>query len=132
MLGGDPTETRDDILMTEQLLKEIKPKMLMCSLLIPFPGSEINKKMKEKGYIKDEKWDGYVLFGKKPLNYRTDYFTSEELRKIQNKLLIKFYLRPSFIINKLLSFHSFKELQYWIKIGIDFIKETVFRVSERN
>ncbi len=131
ILGGDPSETTYDMKMTEKLLKEIKPKLLSCAILIPFPGTEINKTMKEKGYIRDEKWDDYVFFGGKPLNYRTDYFTYEELRKIQNKLLMKFYLRPTFVINKLLSISSFKELKYWVSIAIDFMKEVVFRVSER-
>ncbi len=130
ILGADPSETKYDIRMTERLLRRIKPRMLSCAILIPFPGTEINKTMKEKGYIKDEKWNDYVLFGKRPPDYRTDYFTYEELREIQNKLLMKFYLRPSFIINKLLTIHSLKELKYWIRITIDFIKEVIFRVSE--
>ena len=131
IMVGWPDETDYDIDMTYKLLKEIKPKMLMCSLMIPFPGTEVNKMMKEKGYIKDENWNDYVLFGKKPPPYRTDHFTFKELRKKQNKLIRMFYLRPSFIMMKLLSIRSFKELLYWFKIGIDFIKEVIFNVSEK-
>ena len=127
IVGSHPSETKEDINMTKKLLKEIRPSVFACALLIPFPGTEINETMRARGYIKEEKWDDYVFFGKKPLDFRTDHFTYKELRKIQNRILMKFYLHPVFIIKKLLSVRGVSELKYWFRIGSDFIKEVFFK-----
>jgi len=132
ILGADPSETMADIKLSEKLIREIKPKTFAVSILMPFPGTEARKKMLEKGYIQDEKWEDYLFFGKTPPNFRTDNFTYEELRKIQNRMLMKFYLRPSYAWSKLRSIRNIREFKYWFKIGIDFIKSVVFRATEKS
>lgn len=129
ILGADPSETMADIKLTEKLIREIKPLTFAVSILMPFPGTEIRKKMLEKGYIRDEKWEDYLFFGQTPPNFRTDNFTYQELKKIQRRMLMKFYFWPGYLWNKLRSIKNPREFRYWFKVGIDFIKSVVFSSS---
>ncbi len=124
IIGCHPTETRDDIKMTTKLIYEIEPDILMLSIMVPYPGTEIYKIMKEKGYLDEgTRWNDFVFFSYKPA-WRTDYFSSSELFNIYRNLLRGFYLRPKYIFKILKKIKSWNELLYWTKAGIDFIRRT--------
>lgn len=131
ILGSHPSETMEDIRMTERLIREIKPQTFACSILIPFPGTEIRRIMEEKGYIKNEKWEDYVFIGGKAPPFRTDHFTYDELRKIQKRLLTRFYLRPSYLWRRLLAIRSGRELKYWARVGVDFVRKIALRGGDK-
>jgi anaerobic magnesium-protoporphyrin IX monomethyl ester cyclase len=119
IIGGHPSETIEDIRAIRRLVREIRPSTFSCSVLIPYPGTEIYHTMKVRGYIPEENWDEYVLIGAGP-RYRTDNFTYAQLRKFQNSMLAAFYLRPGFFLKRLFSVRSPGELAYWIKAAVSF------------
>ncbi len=52
---GIPTETLEDVKMTEKLIKESKPQIGGCQIFYPLPRTKIWDFCKEKGWIKEPK-----------------------------------------------------------------------------
>ena len=54
ILIGNPTETLEDIRMTKELLKEIKPSLTLFNFLTPMPGSELYDMALANGWMSDK------------------------------------------------------------------------------
>ncbi|HOW97311.1 MAG TPA: radical SAM protein [Kiritimatiellia bacterium] len=57
-LVGCPEETMEDIELTRQLVKRIKPSFSEFYFLIPFPGSELFEQATANGWLKDRSYEG--------------------------------------------------------------------------
>ncbi|MDP2921140.1 MAG: radical SAM protein [Candidatus Omnitrophota bacterium] len=121
MLGNHPLETMDDIKATMDLIIELDPDLMAFSLTAPFPGTELNRIMKEGGYLGEEKWDEFVLYGGTP-SWRFGSLKIDELKKIQKDFTRRFYLRPGYIFKELGKIKSLGEFFYWLRIGVSMIK----------
>lgn len=121
IIGSHPTETREDIDKTIDLIKKTNPDLISASVIVPYPGTRLYDLMKERNHIFSEDWEKYVMFGQKPL-WRTDNFGPDELLKIQRKILKSFYLRTGYIIHILKKIRSVEEAKYWGEVGLDFLK----------
>lgn len=121
MLGNHPLETRDDIKATMDLIMDLDPDLVAFSLTAPFPGTELNRVMKEGGYIDKEKWDEFVLYGGIP-SWRFEYLGIDELKDIQKHFTRKFYLRPGYIFRELGKLRNVKEFFYWLRIGLSMVR----------
>ncbi len=126
LIGQHPDETLDDVKKTLHLMKEIRPTFASVTITVPFPGTELNRMMKERGCLGKENWENFVMFGKKP-EWRTKYFSSEDLVRLQKWVMRKYYLRLGYIIPKLLEIRSLNELKYYVNVGFDFIKNVVLK-----
>ncbi len=101
---GVPSETNEDIAQTVNLIKEIGPEHLHCSICTPMPKTYLYQKMLDAGEIKNDYW---LEFAKKPdCNFKTPFasqiFNTQELRRMQNEIQKKFYFSPSVILKELL------------------------------
>ncbi len=83
-LLGMPTETREDILMTEKLVENIRPDVVGFTILCPYPGSDFYDHEKFKD-IEWEKTDEYSNDF-----WRTGNFSNLELKEWQKYLTQKF------------------------------------------
>lgn len=121
IIGGHPSETTEDIDMTRRLLDRISPDIIMASVVVPYPGTELYKIMKMKSQIlNDKKWDSFVLYGKEP-SWKTDNFSPKDLLALQRKILRNFYFRPLYILRIMKKMRSVKEFFYWIYAGLEFL-----------
>lgn len=100
---GHPSETYQDIKMTKQILKEIKPESFDVTILTPYPGSKIydNAKASNKFIGYSDEYNGlyfsrpdfskdetfYKGTGIHPCFTRTDELSSEDLVNIRQELL---------------------------------------------
>lgn len=121
MLGNHPEETMDDINLTLSLIREIEPDFIAFSITCPFPGTDLNRLMKEGGYIGRENWDDFVLFGGTP-SWRYAYLNVSDLKRIQTDFMRRFYTRPRYIFKELMKVKSPRELSYWANIARDMLK----------
>ena len=121
MLGNHPLETMDDIKATMDLIMELDPDLAAFSMTAPFPGTELNKVMKEGGYLDKEKWDEFVLYGGTP-SWRFEYLGINELKDIQKDFTKRFYLRPGYIFKELRKLKNLKEFIYWLRIGVSMVR----------
>jgi len=109
---GYPTETREDILKTIAFAKSLPIKRAQFSLFKAYPGTEITKWLLDTGRIKGLNYDSFMY-------YKTDYvpegMTADELKKLQRKAFLSFYLRPSAIWNLIRDVKSFEHLRFITK-----------------
>ncbi len=59
ILDSHPEETAENIKLTEQIIKEIKPDVFQLGIICPYPGNEIYNIMHEYGLIKDIDWNQF-------------------------------------------------------------------------
>ncbi len=122
ILGSHPSETMEDVNKSIQLIDEIEPDILSFSVIAPYPGTAVYDMMRSKNLLNNDiQWDNFVLFGKEPA-WRTENFSPDELVRIQNQVLRRFYFRPSYIYRQLFKKDSLSEWAYWIKGAMAFFK----------
>jgi len=122
IIGSDPSEGVEDIEMTRKLIMSLPWTFISVSIIVPYPGTPVYKKMQEKKLIaKDAAWEDFVMFGKIPM-WRTDNFLPEDLIKMQKNLTKEFYLNPKYIFNRLMSVRSWTDINYWFGAGIAYLK----------
>ena len=108
---GVPSETRQDMDMTMNLIKEIKPDHFHCSICTPMPKTYLYNKLMLEGLIKEDYW---LDFAKNPEpSFKTPFasqvFTGEELRGIQNAIQKQFYFNPRIVLREILMTGNFKQ-----------------------
>ncbi len=121
---GSPTETKEDILETIKFAKKLNPDYVQITLLTPFPGTRIYKWGLEQKVFSSDHW---LEFSKNPTpEFKTKYWTkelsNEELQNLLNYAYKQFYVRPSYILKRIVSIKSPAELIRKIKAGLKVIK----------
>jgi anaerobic magnesium-protoporphyrin IX monomethyl ester cyclase len=121
MIGCHPDETLEDIEMTRDLIFRLKPDILAVNISIPYPGTELNRILKERGILKREDWDEFVMFFANP-SWELGRVPMREIKRILRQLTYGYYLRPSYLLNAITRNAAPKELGYWFSLGFSFLK----------
>jgi anaerobic magnesium-protoporphyrin IX monomethyl ester cyclase len=92
---GLPGDTKETIRETIEWAKKLKPDMIQIEQIVPFPGTEFYDWAKAKGYLKTEDPDDW-LDETGQLGFLIDYpnLSSEEIKKMRDKLTLEFYTDP--------------------------------------
>lgn len=96
---GMPGDTKEIMNKTVQFVHKLKPNYAIYSLATPYPGTRFYKEAFEKNLIKIKDWSKYTLIT--PILETIDC-SLNDMRKIQAKAFMKFYLRPHYIIRQFL------------------------------
>ena len=92
---GHPKETRESIQHTIDFIKELDVDMLNIAIMIPYPGTKVHQ-MAEKGEgnyrLLTKDWSEYTKQRGGPLELKD--IPLRELRKIQARCYLRYYLRP--------------------------------------
>ena len=108
---GLPGETKETIEQTFQFAKKLNPDMAFFQQAVPFPGTEFYNWCKQNGYLITEDFDKWL-----DSNGRLDFLVSYpnlsnvELRKIRDKLMLRFYTSPKHIWQTIIHNLSFDEI----------------------
>ncbi len=94
---GMPEDTRESMQKTIEFVKSLNPSYALYSLATPYPGTRFYKETFEKNLIKIKDWSKFTLIS--PVLETIDC-TKEDLRDIQKKAFLKFYLRPGYLIRQ--------------------------------
>ncbi|WP_225370011.1 hypothetical protein [Methanobrevibacter arboriphilus] len=100
-LKGDNLDTINE---TFEFAKKVYPDMCFFQQAVPFPGTEFYEWVKDEGYLITEdysKWlndDGYLNC---LVNY--PYASAEEIEKIRDNLMSKYYFSFTYIFKTFLS-----------------------------
>jgi len=119
---GSPTETKDEIEQTIKWAKHLSLDTVQFTLLTPFPGTE-SYEMYLKSTPTPEDFNNFrvhenVFFYSKEL-------PPEEILRLRRKAYKEFYLRPKYIMKRLLEINSFDSIKKSInnvKILINMVK----------
>jgi anaerobic magnesium-protoporphyrin IX monomethyl ester cyclase len=126
LIGSHPDETLADINQTRRLIKELKPHKLLLSVVVPFPGTKVREQMLERNLIFSNDWRRYVLMDNSPPPWRTTNFNSEELKKMQNKILVEFYFNGVNILRNLKYMRTFSNFKAYFLSAVHIITEYLF------
>jgi radical SAM superfamily enzyme YgiQ (UPF0313 family) len=121
MIGCHPDETLQDIEMTKNLIHKLRPDIMALNITIPYPGTEFNRILKERGILKSEDWDEFVLFFSNP-SWELGSVPMKEIKRILKQITYGYYLRPSYVLKTISRNASLKELRYWFSLGFSFLK----------
>jgi anaerobic magnesium-protoporphyrin IX monomethyl ester cyclase len=113
---GSPEETKETLQKTLDLAMEINPSFALFSKTVMIPGSELFEWGVGKGYISKDYWERFLRGEEKNGAPTIDTPKLPEAEvdryiKLANK---KFYLRPTYMIKKLLAIRS--PYQFWRQV----------------
>ena len=122
IIGSDPSETLDDLAMTQDLIRSLPWTFVSVSIIVPYPGTPVARRMGELDLIPpDTTWEDYVMIGVPP-RWRTVHFTPRDLIRLQRQITRQFYLNPRYLVRQLSSIRSLSEVRYWIAAGASYAK----------
>lgn len=111
---GSPGETLNSIKETMNFAKKLKLGFAQFSITTPFPGTELYNLYLENGGRSDIPWEDYVYAGsgegKAPV-FESDVLKRKDIVEWQKKAYRDFYLRPSYIWQRILSSKSPGEIK---------------------
>ena len=94
---GFPWENRDDIINTLNFIFKINPDFIEIHIAMPYFGTELYNECDRYKTINSEAW-GNDYFS--PNTIGTATVPMSEIKKLKKKYLLRFYLRPGYIIKK--------------------------------
>lgn len=115
MLGTCPEEKPADIFYTLKRLKQLPIENVMFSIATPFKGTQFYQFCQKEGYLIDES-DEINPFGKAMISL--PYLSNRDLEYYERYAYRSFYLRPSIIWRRMLSYRSFRNFFNDIKITL--------------
>lgn len=111
---GTPGDTKENMLNTVEFAKRLKVDFAHFNKFTPFPGSELYRELVRAGYnfSFDMAWND--------LNHKEHIYVPQDLTPKQYTELLgvlykKFYLRPNYILRRLLSLRTWDEFKGHIK-----------------
>lgn len=119
-LIGFPWEKFEHLKETEKLIFELDTDFMELSVVTPFKGSELYS------VISSHFGENFQILGKdsfKNLTTGTEFLSKDDLIKFRKRVILKYHLRPSFLIKKLFSKDiTFSLLKNYILYGIRLLK----------
>jgi anaerobic magnesium-protoporphyrin IX monomethyl ester cyclase len=124
---GNPGETEKTVRETIDLAKELCPDYAVFSVTMLFPNTDLYKWAVAKGCIQDRYWYMhtspsyiFVSFARGQLALKD--LPIERQAKLQKKAYREYYLRPRYILHRLLQLRSIKDFQHSLRAGWSIIK----------
>ncbi len=120
---GSPTETREHIMKTIQVAKELDPDFVHITITTPFPATDLYLKGLQEGILPYDYWREFAenpTPNFQPL-YWEEHLKTEELIELMKFAYKSFYTRPTYIFKELMRVKSLPELGRKIKAGLKVI-----------
>jgi len=114
---GSPTETKGQVMQTLDFAKKLDPDFVHFSVMTPYPATDLYRLGLENGVIKNDYWRE---FSKDPTPdfvalVWDEVLSREELMELLKYSYKSFYLRPRYIVKRLLGIRSSGELFRYTK-----------------
>ena len=108
---GLPGETKELAKKTIRFAKELDPDFAQFNITTPYPGTELNKNAGQYGKILSHDFSKYTIWS--PIFIPTG-ITSEDLTKLHHQAYVEFYLRPTYILKRLMKIRSFSDIKVYL------------------
>lgn len=115
---GYPEETKEDIMDTIRFAKELPIDVAHFSSFLPLPGTAITEELLHSGRLKEINYEE-LFYSKTP--FSPEGITKKELKTLQKKAFLSFYLRPSIIIRLVLRLKSLRHLLSIFRRTVDYV-----------
>jgi len=121
IMFGVPGETRETLKRTIDFIFELEPATLDIGIMMPYPGSEIFEEY--KSLLDVSRLHEDLNFGEIHITSAFDRVWTDvpaaELHELQKDTYRRFYLRPRYILNKLVSLDSLAALPRLAASGLN-------------
>ena len=117
---GNPTETLEEIQTTFSVMRWLRPDYVHLTILTPFPGTKVYAEALERGIIERDVWREFATDPSPDFvpPHWGEFFTREELADLLVKGYKQFYVRPGYILRRLLKVRSFGEFKKKARAGL--------------
>ncbi len=109
---GLPTEKRHEIEKTIKFSLELPLIRANFFTYLPFPGTESYNSLHSRGELTKVDWESFYFMS---AAYTPEGINRNELKYLQRKAFIKFYLRPKILYYNLTAIKSFRHLGFLLK-----------------
>lgn len=125
---GLPGETKDSIMDTLRLAKELNPDMAFFQQAVPFPGTEFYEWAKMNGYLITEDWSQWLdSNGRLRCLVSYPWLKAEEIDKLRDKLMIEFYTNPKHIAQTIVKNLHPLEASRVVAYALEYLKYLIGR-----
>lgn len=120
---GLPGESTEHFEKNYRFAIELDPDYVNFSITIPYPGTELYNMARQKGLIDRDIWREFVEQPVPDMQMPVYEETTsrEELLRLHQQYLKRFYFRPRFVLNKLMAFGSPRALYKKVKMAISLV-----------
>lgn len=108
---GTPGETMESLERTFEFSVEMELDYVQFNKFVPLPGTELYRMLTGQGYEFDFTQYSTGISDNAAAMYVPDDMTPEEYRAALDRGYQRFYLRPSYLVRRLLAIRSFEELK---------------------
>jgi len=106
LIIGYPSETADTLEQTLDLIRRLKPDDAYLCVATPYPGTELYRLVKEKGWRLSRDWSQYDTT--KPV-FENPSITKEKILEMRKKFVDDFY-SPSYILRQIIKGNFYNRL----------------------
>lgn len=124
---GFPGETKKSIEKTISFLKTIGTTFITLGIAVPAPGTDFYRYIEENNYLLSKDWSLYDPMQKPVFSY--PWLSADEISWYSSYGLRKFYLRPSYILSRLLSIRNLSEFRSYFSNFVGFLRRYILKVS---
>lgn len=118
---GIPGETRETVMKTIRFAIELNPTLALFYIMVPYPGTEMFDKYLKEEFIKNPRWEDFVI-SKGAALIELETLSRDELRSLLAVALRKYYMRPKAILNILKQIKTPRELKIYFRGGVGMLK----------
>jgi radical SAM superfamily enzyme YgiQ (UPF0313 family) len=105
---GNPGETEETMEKTIRYAIALDPDLVSFNITTPYPGTEMFKWAKEKGYLIHENWSEYN-FAEPVMELPT--VSSEKVLEYYKKAHRRFYFRPKYFLKRIMRIRSINDFK---------------------
>lgn len=120
---GFPGETKESIEKTISFLKTLDTTFITMGIAVPTPGTDFYRYVEENNYLNTKDWSLYDPMKKPVFSY--PWLSANEIAYYSRYGLKQFYLRPTYLLDRMFSIRSFSELFTYSKNFFGFISRYV-------
>ena len=105
---GNPGDTYESIMKNIAFVNRLNPDYLIVNVTTPYPGTVMFEWAKERNLILTFNWDHYDL--SHPI-MKLENLDEKEIKSLYTLMYRRFYLRPRYILQRLLAIRTFEDLK---------------------
>ncbi len=113
-----PGETPKLAQKTIDFAKELNPDYVQFEVTTPYPATELFYMAKDYGTVLHKDFSKYSMW--EPVFIPHGYKDAEQVRKTSRRAMREFYLRPRYILSRIMKINSFEDIVRYAK-GLRFI-----------
>jgi len=117
---GLPGETKETIAQTMKLARKLNPDTIQCSIALPYPGTEFYEIAKRDGTLSVDNWIDFD--GELCGVIKYPGLTKEIIRDSVGQMYRQYYIRPRYIISRILAIRSLSDINRFINLAMGYFR----------